>query len=131
MLAAAVQPVDRGQHPQRLPGAELEPELRALTEEGAGALGRPRRRHGTSPSTLAVPAVGCRMPVSILIEVDFPRTVGADEGEPLTTGHRERQVVDRVDAAGGPAEPLVVIPAASMPGHLPALRHPHRPIILP
>jgi hypothetical protein len=35
-----------------------------------------RRFQGTIPSTVASPPVGCRMPVSILIEVDLPAPFG-------------------------------------------------------
>jgi hypothetical protein len=35
-----------------------------------------RSSHGTTPSTVAVPLVGCKMPVSILIDVDLPAPLG-------------------------------------------------------
>jgi len=37
---------------------------------------RSRLSHGTRPATVALPLVGTRMPVSILIVVDFPAPFG-------------------------------------------------------
>ncbi len=40
------------------------------------AASRRRSSQGTTPSTVASPLVGWRMPVRILIDVDFPAPLG-------------------------------------------------------
>ena len=46
------------------------------------------------PSISMLPAPGCSWPVSILIVVDLPGTVGAEEAEDLAGANRERNAVD-------------------------------------
>ena len=71
---AGGQPVDRGQHAERLAQRQVPPQLAALAEDHADPPGQRRAgcRTGSSPQVRTVPDVGTRMPVSILIVVDLP-----------------------------------------------------------
>ena len=98
-------------------GAELEPELRALAEERAGALGElaPLLPRHQPEHAGACRAVGCRMPVSILIEVDFPAPLGPMKA---SRSPRDTESVRSWTASTAPEDPRnrLVIPAASMAG---------------
>ena len=68
------QPVNRGEDPEGVAQRQVPPQLAALTEDHSEVAGQPRGGCGTgsSPQVRTCPAVGTRMPVSILIVVDLP-----------------------------------------------------------
>ncbi len=76
-LPAPLEAVDRRQHAQGLAGRELEPQLRALAEEGADPGGQAPTvaiRHEAEDAR--PPRRGVEYQVMILIDFDFPARLG-------------------------------------------------------
>ena len=69
--------VNPPQQLERFNHRDIPPELRPLAENHADRATYCRRwRYGINPFTIASPEVGTRMPVSILMLVDFPAPFG-------------------------------------------------------
>jgi hypothetical protein len=104
---AAREPVDAAEQPERLPRLELEPELRALSEERPDP---PREQPPLPPRHEAEHARGARRRVQDAGQhLDRRRLAGAvraDVGEPLAGLDLERDAPDRVHVAAAPVEGL-------------------------